>query len=198
MSDVDATVPYPELVENEEKPYQSEELLRKLYHDERKSMLEISKILDCGQSTISEYFQKFEIETRSLSQQQSISHGYDPGHVTLWQHHGGYMVWKNGDKGIAVHRLLAIAEYGFDAVDGNQVHHKNGIPWDNRHENVEPVTTEEHGKKHRKVSALDRLRIAELYENGDISSRDLADHIDHDIVSTTVLGIHDEFYGDAS
>jgi hypothetical protein len=47
-----------------------------------------------------------------------------------------------------VHRLLAIAEYGTDPVAGNHVHHKNGIKWDNRPTNIEPVNHSEHARKH--------------------------------------------------
>lgn len=43
-----------------------------------------------------------------------------------------------------VHRLLAVAEYGVDAVAENHVHHKNGIKWDNRPENIELVSPGEH------------------------------------------------------
>ena len=50
---------------------------------------------------------------------------------------------------MVVHRLLAVSEWGLDAIRGREVHHKNEIPWDNRPENLELVTREEHGEKHR-------------------------------------------------
>ena len=48
----------------------------------------------------------------------------------------------------SIHRLTAVAEYGFDAVVDKHVHHKNGIQWDNRPCNLEPLTAEEHMRHH--------------------------------------------------
>jgi hypothetical protein len=61
----------------------------------------------------------------------------------------GYAQWRNGAvEHVLVHRLLAVAEYGFDAVAGKHIHHKNGIRWDNRLENLEVLTPSEHAKLH--------------------------------------------------
>lgn len=49
---------------------------------------------------------------------------------------------------LLIHRLVAVAEYGFDAVAGKHVHHKNGIRWDNRPENLEPADQKTHMNKH--------------------------------------------------
>lgn len=190
---------YPKYGVNPDEPWKSEGLLRKLYQEDQESMLSISRILDCSPTTVRAWLDKFEIPRRSLSQQQSITHGYGPNHVSLWQHAQGYMVWKCGNEGaVPVHRLLAVAEYGFDAVAGNDVHHINGIEWDNRPSNIEPVAPELHQRKHLKIDGLERLRVAELYENGDLASRPLAEHLDYDITSSTVLAIHKEFYGGAA
>jgi len=63
----------------------------------------------------------------------------------------GYEAWSHvaGDKhSVFVHRLLAVAEYGFDAVVGKEVHHKNSIRWDNRPGNIELLSKAEHTKRH--------------------------------------------------
>lgn len=46
------------------------------------------------------------------------------------------------------HRLAAVAWFGFDAVVGNHVHHKNGISWDTREDNVEVLSPREHQLRH--------------------------------------------------
>ena len=43
-----------------------------------------------------------------------------------------------------LHRLTAVAWYGWDEVVGRDIHHKNSIGWDNREENIEPIDREEH------------------------------------------------------
>jgi len=49
---------------------------------------------------------------------------------------------------VRVHRLAAVAWYGFDAVADKVVHHENNIPWDNREDNLRAVTAEEHARIH--------------------------------------------------
>jgi len=54
-------------------------------------------------------------------------------------------------KGVLVHRLLAVAEYGYENVCDNVIHHKNGIRWDNRPDNIEVMTRSEHSKLHAEM-----------------------------------------------
>ena len=49
---------------------------------------------------------------------------------------------------VAIHRLAAVAWFGWGAVSGNVVHHENGVPWDNRESNLTPMTLSEHSKLH--------------------------------------------------
>lgn len=51
---------------------------------------------------------------------------------------------------VQLHRLLAVAEYGFDAVVGKDIHHSNGITWDNRPSNIEPIGHGKHAELHNK------------------------------------------------
>jgi len=98
----------------------------------------------------------------------------------------GYPRWKaktsaNGEHGrqtesFHVHRLLAIAEHGTNAVEGCHVHHINDIPFDNRPENIEVLEPGEHSRHHQqKLSWLERLAIVEQYRATDASYYDLAD-----------------------
>lgn len=47
-----------------------------------------------------------------------------------------------------VHRLLAVAEFGIDAVKGKDVHHKSGHGLDNRHSNLELRDHSDHSRLH--------------------------------------------------
>ena len=63
-----------------------------------------------------------------------------------------YEVWEHQSfqdcHQVSIHRLLAVSEYGFDTVANKEIHHKNGIKWDNRPNNIEPLTTREHRQVH--------------------------------------------------
>lgn len=47
-----------------------------------------------------------------------------------------YILTSTGERPVPVHKLVAVAEYGIDAVKENDVHHLNTISWDNRPENI--------------------------------------------------------------
>jgi len=60
----------------------------------------------------------------------------------------GYEMAQSKNDQVYIHRLLAIAEHGFDAVKDMDVHHINDIPWDNRPCNVQPLSHAEHSRLH--------------------------------------------------
>jgi len=129
-----------------DKKYQEEDWLREKYLDEQMSSRQIANVAGCSHRTILNWLDKFNIETREAKQDQ-IYAGYN-------QHSGGYMRWQtqvgveNTKKGVLVHRLLAVAEYGYDEVVSKVVHHKNGIKWDNRPDNIELMDNFEHSCLH--------------------------------------------------
>jgi hypothetical protein len=47
-----------------------------------------------------------------------------------------------------LHRLLAMAEYGVDAVADMEVHHKVPVQWLNVPDNVEPLDPDVHSQMH--------------------------------------------------
>jgi hypothetical protein len=84
--------------------------------------------------------------------------GQDFNHVPFWTHHGKHAFEKWSHRGekrdrVRIHRLLAVAKFGFDSIKGKIVHHKSHIPWDNRPKNIELMTKSEHQSYHREFEA---------------------------------------------
>jgi hypothetical protein len=56
---------------------------------------------------------------------------------------------------IFIHRLVAISEYGFDAVADSHIHHINSIPWDNRPSNLVPLPADDHRRRESLRSSIE-------------------------------------------
>jgi hypothetical protein len=61
---------------------------------------------------------------------------------------------------VLIHRLIAVAKYGFDDVCDNVVHHKSGFGLDNRHENIGLLERAEHSSEH--IKNRERVETGEL------------------------------------
>lgn len=60
-----------------------------------------------------------------------------------------YFVEERGGTPVYVHRLVAVAEFGFDAVTSDEdVHHEISVPWLNYGENLEVENWREHRCAH--------------------------------------------------
>lgn len=182
-----------------DKSYKDGEFLRELYVDEKLSTIQIAEKIDCAASTIRKYLKKNGVEIRSQAESMRLRHGYSRYEVPYIIGPFGAEVWKHSHKSEAttvfVHRLVAVAKYGFDAVADNAVHHKNGLRWDNRPENLELMDHGDHTVHHKKkFDPETRRQIADRYANTDDSSYDIAD--DHDIDPNTVMNIYREHYDD--
>ncbi|WP_247005100.1 HNH endonuclease signature motif containing protein [Halosolutus gelatinilyticus] len=175
----------------DENPWNDRELMMTLYHDQELSSNQIADLFDCSQATVSNWLKRHGIETRSIQQALSTKYG---NYAKLQMHQKGYECWRADKSPVLVHRLVMVAEHGFEAIQGKKVHHKNEIPWDNRPDNLELLSRKEHQRKHLKVTGLDRIRVAEMYEHGDCGSRTVGDLFG--ISNGTVLRIHSEFYDD--
>lgn len=176
--DLDVEIP-------DEYPYRDGELLEYLYLDEELSTTEIAAVLDCSTGAVINWLNKHDIETRSTG--EGVSKAYrGPRRVNFYTHGSkGYEMVKGDEYPFPVHRLQAIAYWGIDAVKGNQVHHKNGIEWDNREDNLEVLNARDHiGQEHAGNIWLDRLRAVEMYREG-LSSYDVAPALD--VSSNTVI-----------
>ncbi len=123
--------------------YRDAEWLEEQYHENGLSQRDIADKCGVHQRTVRNWMQKHGIESRS---QGEINRRIGVGIISQ----RGYRRWHEGslNKHISVHRLLAVAEYGFDAVCDMEVHHQNGIRWDNRPDNIEVLTPSEHTAHH--------------------------------------------------
>lgn len=124
------------------------EQIEKWYCDDLDTLEEIAERLDASVSRIQRTLEKRGVERRSRSLAYAIN-GYHGG---FEMNADGYLTVTanyNGERQRCyMHRLLAVAKYGFGAVKGKDVHHKNGLRWDNRPDNIELIDKQEHGRMH--------------------------------------------------
>ncbi len=165
--------------------YRDGATLRELYWVRGMSISAIADVFDVVEWTIQKWLKKNDIPTRKPPSEKP------PCYRTR---NDGYECWnvKAGDKNttVRVHRLLAVAEHGFDALDGREVHHKNGVRWDNRSENIELLSPSEHSSRHREEEHEGRLHrdegvLRDLYVEQGLSTYDIAEELD--CTRTTVL-----------
>lgn len=142
-------------VEHERKrdhPKLTEELLRELYVGKRLSPRAIAnEVGGCSEQKVKSRLDEHEFERRSMSEASRIRHAREPVGFSVTNH--GYEIWQTQCFGeeyaVPVHRLAAVAWFGWDAVIENVVHHKNGHRRDNREGNLDPsMTNTEHSKMH--------------------------------------------------
>lgn len=154
----------------EEKPWRDEDRLRELYIDKGMSSTEVAEELGCSQATIPRWLKRYDIPI-----QKPYNDLTRP--ASFFTHKRGYERWATEYDGeawhIPVHKLVAIA----DGADPSKmfsnseysVHHKNEIPWDNRPENIQVVSTSEHHKihweaRHGERPWRDKEKFKEAYE----------------------------------
>lgn len=83
----------------------------------------------------------------------------------------GYEVWghpnskKYDGATVLVHRLVKLAEVGFDALKDRDVHHRNTIKWDNRPSNLELIDRGEHTRRHKEGVPIS-VELANMDESG--------------------------------
>lgn len=132
-----------------------EKALYEWYWEERMTTREIATEFNIPRDGLREVFRRFDIKTRRTGD-----------HAQYRTNYNGYESWRSKDpdgveRSMKVHRLLAVAEFGVEAVKGNVVHHKNGIKWDNRSGNIEPMGERKHLQEHyqdREIDAQGRFK----------------------------------------
>ena len=178
------------------------DVLERLYHDEDLTQAEIAERSEVGRGAIGYQMDKHGIETRSVGSREGERR---VTYATYSMEGSGYFAWYSRDpdkqRSMKVHRLVAIAEHGADAVAGNHVHHKNEIPWDNRPSNLELKSPKDHHSHHStgeshpgsKLTESDVKDILSRLESGE-TGRSLAN--EYDVAETTISMIkHGNLWG---
>ncbi|WP_226043468.1 HNH endonuclease [Natrinema sp. DC36] len=135
----------------------SETELRSLYLEDGLTIKEVCDKLDTYRSKVQRHLAHYDIRK---TQKQAVRDHHDSDSRPAWFYtrKDGYENWGVRDYTVCVHRLLAVVKYGYDALDGAHVHHKNGIPWDNRLSNLEVKSPRDHINEHWNEMPL-RFRI---------------------------------------
>ena len=128
-------------------PWRDKETLRRLHWDEGLNQEEIASELGCTRRTITKWFGRLGLEARQGRPRKPwVYFETDQSGYERWQDH----CRASRSKLVRVHRLAAVAWFGWDAIQDKHVHHKNRVPWDNREENLELLTSSEHSRYHAK------------------------------------------------
>lgn len=157
--------------------WRDEETLREMYCEEGLSFRQIADEFDVPHSTIQRRIEKSDIETRPKN--QPIPR--DELGLQFAIQTNGYAYVKEDfrkNRSVALHRLLAVAEYGFDSIKDMHIHHKNGVTWDNRAGNIEVVEPEDHPVKHSNYEKEDYKEIKRLYNEVGLSQTEIAEIYD--------------------
>lgn len=138
----------------QDRPYRDEDWLREKYVGKNMTTHEVADLAGVSHNCIWEWLKKFDIERkRATHRKEKPANFYtskpqpDGG--------GGYERWDTTHHSVKVHRLLAVSEFGVEAVAGKVVHHRDHIPWDNRPANIELMDAAEHSKHHRTAESGD-------------------------------------------
>lgn len=138
-----------------EAPYVDSMWLREKYVDDDRSAKEIGGMAGVDPNTIRTWLHRHGIPVD------------DPGrkplpYASYFITSAGYPAWRSyvresrTEEQVAVHRLLMAASHSLEEMAGKQVHHKNGIRWDNRPDNLELKTPEEHARHHANMQDHER------------------------------------------
>lgn len=133
-------------VTGEDTRYRDPEWLATEYEDKGRTVESMADECGVDVSTVLRWMDKYEIDRRVIEGRNQWN--WKERACFTWQ--DGYPVvsgqYKGQQWGVRIHRLAAVAWFGYDKVVGTPIHHKNGVKWDNREENLIPLDPVAHGK----------------------------------------------------
>lgn len=168
--------------------FRDAETLRELYWDRQLSTVQIAELADVVPSQISYWMEKHGIDRRDRIEAVQMERSSNPATYSMTG--GGYMEWAeqcDGERSsVRVCRLLAVAEYGFDAVQDKHVRHKNEIPWLDHADNIELLEPDEHLRHHSKgdnnpqakITEAEAERIRELAQESNMTQSEIGEMFD--------------------
>ena len=119
-------------------PHTDREWLIEKYERDNLAINHMAELAGVTDATITRQMDRHGIERRPSHVTRVLR---DPGAGFVHADASGYETIKHSvddhTYNFKIHRLIAIAEWGYHAVDGSVVHHKNGNTWDNRPSNLE-------------------------------------------------------------
>lgn len=155
------------------KPWEDEDMMRKMYCEEEMTTAEISENLGCSQATVSNWLGNHGIKARDTWETRYIEFLENPKVPVVTEEDGYERIlhtYKGKTEKVYLHRLIAVSKCGFSLVDNEEVevHHKNGIKWDNRPDNIEVVPKQ----RHQSIHADERMENPDKkYQDKDILQR---------------------------
>jgi len=189
---------------HEDAPWRDEETLREEYVHKQRTTYELAEEWGCNASTVNSWVRKYGLDkysqlpkfTLGSRKDEELPDGKRNLSATREQ------LFHRDERGslnrIYHHRLLAVAEWGIDAICGKHVHHQNHIPWDNRAENLTLLTSTEHAQEHCQTEMVDgeewyaEDNLRRLYHDARWTQKEIANEYD---VNASVVSHHMNEHG---
>lgn len=130
--------------------YKNKNDLVELYLEKELSSYQIAELCDCSKRTVLNWMDKHGIDRRPVGRRRVER-------ATFGTNQGGYEYCTartdDGTKSVGVSQLVAISNGAdphkvFDS-ENYETHHRNGIAWDNRPDNLQVVSKEQHRQIHK-------------------------------------------------